>query len=71
MFIYYCWFIHFNVWFQRKRNLDMRCVLFPDDVKDTFKKAGKASARTSTPATKSWERCGDSFLDTALIQVLH
>ncbi|XP_016398848.1 DNA repair-scaffolding protein isoform X1 [Sinocyclocheilus rhinocerous] len=55
---------------KRKRNLDMRCVLFPDDVKDTFKKAGKASARTSTPATKSWERCGDSFLDTSVIQKL-
>lgn len=55
---------------KRKRNLDMRCVLFPDDVKDTFRKAGKASARTSTPATKCWERCGDSFLDTSVIQKL-
>ncbi|CAM4723689.1 unnamed protein product [Leuciscus chuanchicus] len=55
---------------KRKRNLDMRCVLFPDDLKDTFGKAGKPSARTSTPATKSWERCGDSFLDTSVVQKL-
>ncbi|RXN24669.1 microtubule-associated RP EB family member 2 isoform X1 [Labeo rohita] len=55
---------------QRKRNLHMRCVLFPDDVKDTFRKAGKASSRTSTPATKSWEKCGDSFLETPVIQKL-
>ncbi|XP_077101349.1 DNA repair-scaffolding protein isoform X2 [Siphateles boraxobius] len=55
---------------KRKRNLDMRCVLFPDDLKDTFRKAGKPSARTSTPATKSWERCGDSFLDTSVVQKL-
>ncbi|XP_050953486.1 DNA repair-scaffolding protein [Labeo rohita] len=55
---------------KRKRNLHMRCVLFPDDVKDTFRKAGKASSRTSTPATKSWEKCGDSFLETPVIQKL-
>ncbi|XP_067234590.1 DNA repair-scaffolding protein isoform X2 [Chanodichthys erythropterus] len=55
---------------KRKKNLDMRCVLFPDDVKDNFRKAGKAPARTSTPAAKCWKRCGDSFLDTSVIQKL-
>lgn len=53
---------------KRKKTLDMRCVLFPDDVKSTFGKGGKA--RTSTPASKSWERCGDSFLDSTVIHKL-
>ncbi|XP_051543317.1 DNA repair-scaffolding protein [Myxocyprinus asiaticus] len=55
---------------KRKRNRDMRCVLFPDDVTDTFTKRGKESAKTSIQATKSWDRCGDSFLDTSVIQNL-
>lgn len=55
---------------KRKRNQGMRCVLFPDDVKDAFRKSRKEPAKTSTPATKSWERCGDSFLDTSVIQNL-
>ncbi|XP_056306197.1 DNA repair-scaffolding protein [Danio aesculapii] len=53
---------------KRKKTLDMRCVLFPDDVKNNFRKGGKA--RTSTPASKSWETCGDSFLDSAVIHKL-
>ncbi|XP_056594064.1 DNA repair-scaffolding protein isoform X2 [Triplophysa dalaica] len=55
---------------KRKRNLGMRCVLFPDDVKDAFRKSRKEPNKTSTPATKSWERCGESFLDTSVIQNL-
>ncbi|XP_057179213.1 DNA repair-scaffolding protein isoform X2 [Triplophysa rosa] len=52
---------------KRKRNLGMRCVLFPDDVKDAFRKSRKEPNKTST---KSWERCGDSFLDTSVVQNL-
>ncbi|XP_072536352.1 DNA repair-scaffolding protein [Salminus brasiliensis] len=50
---------------KRKRNKrDMRCVLFPLDVKETFSK------RTGNPskATKSWERCGESFGESAVIK---
>ncbi|TRY90223.1 hypothetical protein DNTS_005829 [Danionella cerebrum] len=54
---------------KRKKNAGMRCVLFPDDVKNTFTKAGKVpSGRPST--SNSWVRCGESFLDSSLIQKL-
>ncbi|XP_051970402.1 DNA repair-scaffolding protein [Xyrauchen texanus] len=55
---------------KRKRNRDMRCALFPDDMTNTFTKRGKESAKTSIQGTRSWDRCGDSFLDTSVIQNL-
>ncbi|XP_055038623.2 DNA repair-scaffolding protein isoform X3 [Misgurnus anguillicaudatus] len=60
----------YSIMSKRKRNLGMRCVLFPDDVNEAFRKGRKEAVKTSTPAAKSWKRCGDSFLDTSVIQNL-
>ncbi|XP_075877686.1 DNA repair-scaffolding protein isoform X2 [Nelusetta ayraudi] len=49
---------------KRKRHIrDLSCVLFPDDADSQFKKVGKEPSLLSAPSAKSWERCGDSFLD--------
>ncbi|XP_060777003.1 DNA repair-scaffolding protein isoform X7 [Neoarius graeffei] len=53
---------------KRKRNTrDMRCVLFPEDVRETFIRRG--SCETPKATKSSWERCGDSFLDTPVMEV--
>ncbi|KAK3571999.1 hypothetical protein QTP86_021333 [Hemibagrus guttatus] len=52
---------------KRKRNTrDMRCVLFPEDVGDTFVRRG--TCQTPKAVKLSWERCGDSFLDTPVME---
>ncbi|KAM4605169.1 DNA repair-scaffolding protein [Polymixia lowei] len=56
---------------KRKRySKDIKCVFFPDDVKNGVQKAGAESSLSSTSAAKCWERCGDSFLDTPVIKNL-
>ncbi|KAF7708342.1 DNA repair-scaffolding protein isoform X2 [Silurus meridionalis] len=48
---------------KRKKKLrDMKCVLFPEDVTETFCK--RRIPETPKATKSSWERCGDSFLDT-------
>lgn len=42
---------------------DIRCILFPDDVESRYKKVGKESSLSSVSSAKSWQKCGDSFLD--------
>lgn len=48
----------------------MSCVLFPDDADSQFKKVGKEPSLLSTTSAKSWERCGDSFLDHQGLKVV-
>ncbi|KAK6302760.1 hypothetical protein J4Q44_G00271150 [Coregonus suidteri] len=58
--------------FQGKRKRyakDIKCMFFPD-VKVGVCKVGRGPSITATSATKSWERCGDSFLDTPVIKNL-
>ncbi|GAA6091815.1 DNA repair-scaffolding protein isoform X2 [Tachysurus ichikawai] len=52
---------------KHKRNTrDMRCVLFPEDVRETFVRRGTCETPKATKS--SWERCGDSFLDTSVME---
>ncbi|XP_053466154.1 DNA repair-scaffolding protein isoform X2 [Ictalurus furcatus] len=53
---------------KRKRNTrDMRCVSFPEDVRETFSRRG--TCETPKAAKSSWQTCGDSFLDTPVVEV--
>lgn len=45
----------------------MRCVLFPDDARETFGRKG--TCVMAKAGKSSWERCGDSFLDTPMMEV--
>ncbi|KAL7886878.1 hypothetical protein AOLI_G00045990 [Acnodon oligacanthus] len=50
---------------KRKRNTrDMRCVLFPEDVKESF--PGKSCEPSK--AAESWKRCGESFWDAPVVK---
>ncbi|XP_026230070.1 DNA repair-scaffolding protein isoform X2 [Anabas testudineus] len=51
---------------KRKRySKDLKCVFFPDDVESGEQKVGRnPSSLSSVSSAKSWEKCGDSFLDT-------
>ncbi|XP_047015935.1 DNA repair-scaffolding protein isoform X2 [Ictalurus punctatus] len=52
---------------KRKRNTrDMRCVSFPEDVRETFSRRGTCETPKATKS--SWETCGDSFLDTPVVE---
>ncbi|XP_068455066.1 DNA repair-scaffolding protein isoform X2 [Clinocottus analis] len=56
--------------FPRKRkrcHKDVKCVFFPDDVGEGLKGAGRLS---SGSCARSWETCGDSFLDTQVMKTL-
>ncbi|XP_040911351.1 DNA repair-scaffolding protein isoform X2 [Toxotes jaculatrix] len=57
---------------KRKRySKDIQCVFFPDDVEHGVQKARKEpSTLSSVSSAKSWEKCGDSFLDTPVIKNL-
>ncbi|XP_035527033.1 DNA repair-scaffolding protein isoform X1 [Morone saxatilis] len=53
---------------KRKRHYkDIKCVFFPDE--NGLQKVGAASL-SSVSSAKSWEKCGDSFLDTPVIKNL-
>uniref|UniRef100_A0A3P9J4B5 Scaffold protein involved in DNA repair n=1 Tax=Oryzias latipes TaxID=8090 RepID=A0A3P9J4B5_ORYLA len=48
---------------KRKRySKEIKCVFFPDDIKHGLQKLG--SGTPSISSAKSWEKCGDSFLET-------
>ncbi|XP_029310003.1 DNA repair-scaffolding protein [Cottoperca gobio] len=50
---------------------DVKCVFFPDDVGNGLQKVGKEPpSLSSVSSAKSWEKCGDSFLDTPVIKNL-
>ncbi|XP_062847157.1 DNA repair-scaffolding protein isoform X2 [Trichomycterus rosablanca] len=50
---------------RKRKTRNTRCTFFPKNLKESFhmKRPGEPSK-----ATKSWERCGDSFQDTAVIK---
>ncbi|XP_030623511.1 DNA repair-scaffolding protein [Chanos chanos] len=54
---------------RRRYPRDMRCVLFPDDSKDTTTKVRKTPPVSAPTVSRSWERCGDSFVDTSVVKV--
>ncbi|XP_010781674.1 DNA repair-scaffolding protein [Notothenia coriiceps] len=57
---------------KRKRNYkDIKRVFFPDDVGKGLQKLDK-EPRSHSPASsaKSWEKCGDSFLDSPVMKNL-
>ncbi|XP_063075779.1 DNA repair-scaffolding protein isoform X3 [Engraulis encrasicolus] len=50
---------------RRKRNpRDLRCILFPEDRKDTRRNISNETKVQASSSHKSWQRCGDAFLDT-------
>ncbi|KAK2822499.1 hypothetical protein Q5P01_022564 [Channa striata] len=57
---------------KRKRySKDIKCVFFPDDVKNGVQKVWKEpSSLSSVSSAKSWEKCGDSFLDAPSLKGL-
>lgn len=56
---------------QRKRHYkDIKYVFFPDDVDNGLQKVGREpAALSSVSSAKSWEKCGDSFLDSPAMKV--
>jgi len=44
----------------------VKCAFFPEDVGDGLKGAGRLSA---VSCARSWETCGDSFLDSPAMKV--
>ncbi|KAM3604596.1 uncharacterized protein V6R79_013580 [Siganus canaliculatus] len=57
---------------KRKRySKDIKSLFFPDDVKNVCLKPERESSSLSSSSTaRSWEKCGDSFLDTPLLKSL-
>ncbi|TNN64951.1 DNA repair-scaffolding protein [Liparis tanakae] len=55
--------------FPRKRrrcHKDVKCAVFPEDVGEALQAAGRLS---SVSCARSWETCGDSFLDSPAMKV--
>lgn len=57
---------------KRKRySKDIKCVFFPDDVENGMKEVKREpSSLSSVSSAKSWQKCGDSFLNTPVIKNL-
>ncbi|XP_026168819.1 DNA repair-scaffolding protein [Mastacembelus armatus] len=56
---------------KRKRySKDVKCVFFPDDDENGVRKVERKSSLSSVSSAKSWEKCGDSFLDTPVTKNL-
>ncbi|XP_018531932.1 DNA repair-scaffolding protein isoform X1 [Lates calcarifer] len=56
---------------RKKYTKDIQCVFFPDDVGTGVQKVGiEPSSLSSVCSAKSWEKCGDSFVDTPVIKNL-
>ncbi|XP_035285990.1 DNA repair-scaffolding protein isoform X1 [Anguilla anguilla] len=50
---------------RKKTSKDIRCLFFPDDVNNGFKKRKPVVGRSKPSSSiKSWERCGEGFLGT-------
>ncbi|GAA6234051.1 DNA repair-scaffolding protein isoform X5 [Lates japonicus] len=50
---------------RKKYTKDIQCVFFPDDVGTGVQKVGREPpSLSSVCSAKSWEKCGDSFVDT-------
>ncbi|GLD51016.1 DNA repair-scaffolding protein isoform X5 [Lates japonicus] len=56
---------------RKKYTKDIQCVFFPDDVGTGVQKVGREPpSLSSVCSAKSWEKCGDSFVDTPVIKNL-
>ncbi|XP_035761929.1 DNA repair-scaffolding protein [Neolamprologus brichardi] len=57
---------------KRKRySRDIKCVFFPDDIQNALAKVGREpSSLSSLSSAKSWEKCGDSFLDSPVTKII-
>ncbi|XP_030607176.1 DNA repair-scaffolding protein [Archocentrus centrarchus] len=57
---------------KRKRySRDIKYVFFPDDVHNGLQKVGREPPSISAlSSAKSWEKCGDSFLDSPVTEIL-
>lgn len=57
---------------KRKRySRDIKCVFFPDDIQNALPKVGREpSSLSSLSSAKSWEKCGDSFLDSPVTKII-
>lgn len=56
---------------KRKRySKDVKCVFFPDDVENGVKEVRRETSLSSVSSAKSWQKCGDSFLNTPVIKNL-
>lgn len=53
---------------RKRRSRDIKCILFPDDVETGFQRPGREPL-SSASAARSWQRCGDSFLDSPGLKV--
>lgn len=51
---------------RKKYSTDIKCVFFPDELNNSVQKSGKDTALSVLSTVKSWEACGDSFLDTSV-----
>ncbi|KAK7945522.1 hypothetical protein WMY93_001250 [Mugilogobius chulae] len=53
---------------RKKYSTDIKCVYFPDELDHSLLKAGKEkdTALSVASSIKSWEKCGDSFLNTPI-----
>lgn len=48
----------------------MKCVFFPGDVDDGLQKVGRETpSLSSVSSAKSWEKCGDSFMEINVTKV--
>ncbi|XP_061694953.1 DNA repair-scaffolding protein isoform X2 [Syngnathoides biaculeatus] len=48
---------------RKKWSRDLKCVSFPDDIESGVRGVRKQSALSSSSSTRSWEKCGESFVD--------
>ncbi|XP_057713729.1 DNA repair-scaffolding protein isoform X2 [Corythoichthys intestinalis] len=53
---------------QRKWTKDLKCVYFPDDIERGVREVRKPSTLSSASSGRSWEKCGESFLDSSLMK---
>ncbi|XP_062383104.1 DNA repair-scaffolding protein [Sardina pilchardus] len=51
---------------RKRHSRDLRCVLFSEDVKDTLRNTSAVTKNPTSSSLKSWERCGDGFLDSPI-----
>ncbi|KAM9845132.1 DNA repair-scaffolding protein [Aulostomus maculatus] len=55
---------------RKKYSEAMKCVLFPDDTENYVKAVKGPSSVSLLSSAKSWEKCGDSFLESPMTKNL-
>ncbi|XP_066575738.1 DNA repair-scaffolding protein isoform X2 [Amia ocellicauda] len=48
---------------RKRKSKDVRCIFFPDDASDGFKKVASEAKKMPSSVTKSWQRWGEGFQD--------